>query len=267
MLRTLRCPRLQLMDKVLVLIPILLSLVLLYIIFSIVIWGGSEPLLEIISSNEVFFAIELSLLTSIISTITALIISIPIAYVLSRYSFRGKSIIETILMLPFAMPPVALGAMLLIFFTNTYLGLWLNSIFNIVFEVPGLIVAQFIVILPMIIMILKSTFDMVDPRYEIVSRTLGYNRLMTLVKIVLPLSKTGIATAFMLGFSRALGEFGASVTLAGAMRFKTETLPIAIYLALSSGDLNLTIALIIVLLFIAFTTLLALHKIRGLRLW
>ena len=170
-------------------------------------------------------------------------------------------------MLPFAMPPVALGAMLLIFFTNTYLGLWLNSIFNIVFEVPGLIVAQFIVILPMIIMILKSTFDMVDPRYEIVSRTLGYNRLMTLVKIVLPLSKTGIATAFMLGFSRALGEFGASVTLAGAMRFKTETLPIAIYLALSSGDLNLTIALIIVLLFIAFTTLLALHKIRGLRLW
>ena len=76
MLRMLRCPRLQLMDKVLVLIPILLSLVLLYIIFSIVIWGGSEPLLEIISSNEVFFAIELSLLTSIISTITALIISI-----------------------------------------------------------------------------------------------------------------------------------------------------------------------------------------------
>ena len=267
MLRTLRYLKLQLTNKIVVIIPVLLSLVLLYIIFSIIIWGGSKPLLDIVSSNEVFFAIELSLLTSITSTISALLISIPVAYVLSRYNFKGKSIIETILMLPFAMPPVALGAMLLIFFTNTALGAWLDSVFNIVFEVPGLIVAQFTVILPMIIMILKSTFDMVDPRYEIVSRTLGYNRLMTLVKIILPLSKTGIASAFMLGFSRALGEFGASVTLAGAMRFKTETLPIAIYLALSSGDLDLTIALIIVLLFIAFTTLLALHKVRGLRFW
>ncbi len=267
MLRMLKYRRSPISDRVLVFMPIMASIILLYVILSIIVWGGVSSLVEIISSREVIFAVELSIVTSLIASTLALLVSIPIAYSVSRHNFRGKSVVEVVLMLPFAMPPVALGAILLIFFTNTIIGKWLNSLLNIVFEVPGLIVAQFIVIFPMVTAILKSAFDMIDPRYEIVSRTLGYNRLMTLIKVVLPMSKTGIASAFMLGFSRALGEFGASVTLAGAVRFKTETLPIAIYLALSSGDLTLTVALITILLFIAFITLLALHALKGLRIW
>lgn len=165
-------------------------------------------------------------------------------------------------MLPFVMPPVALGAVLLIFFTNTLVGSIFNSLLNIVFEIPGIIIAQFAVILPMIIKVLKTSFELIDEKYEAVARTLGYGRLKVLLKVVLPMCRLGIISAFVLGFGRALGEFGASVTLAGATRFKTETLPIAIYLSLSSGDISMTTALIIILMFIAFITLIALQLLN-----
>lgn len=251
----------QAIDVVWLALPVAVALFLLYIIVSVLHWGGLDSLVNIVSSNEVLYAIKLSMLTSFTSSTLALLTGIPLAYTLSRYNFRGKYIIESLLVVPFAMPPVALGALLLIFFTNTNVGTLLNSVFNIVFEVPGLIVAQYVVILPMMIKILKSSFDLVDVKYEAVARTLGCTRLTVLTKIVIPMAKTGVLSAFILGFGRALGEFGASVTLAGATRFKTETLPIAIYLTLSSGELSLTVALIAILILIAFVTLIALHVI------
>lgn len=240
-------------------VPIILALLLVTIFVSIVVWSEPEALFFALMSNEVMFAIKLSLLTSITAAAIALIVGIPTAYALSRYDFKGKHIIETILMIPFVMPPVALGAVLLVFFTNTLIGSVLDSLLNIVFEVPGIVVAQFAVIFPMVTKVLKTSFELIDIRYEAVARTLGYGRLKVLFKVLLPMCKSGLASAFILGFGRALGEFGASVTLAGATRFKTETLPIAIYLSLSSGDIPLTVALIIILIFIAFITLIALH--------
>ncbi|HID41900.1 MAG TPA: ABC transporter permease subunit, partial [Pyrodictium sp.] len=103
----------------------------------------------------------------------------------------------------------------------------------------------------------------VDPRYEAVARTLGYTRLQTLLRVTLPMARRGLLSAFLLAFIRALGEFGASVTLAGAIRFKTETLPIAIYLSISGGDLNLAVALMTVSILVAgvsVAALLALEK-------
>ncbi len=255
MLLMLRCLNYQKADLVFLLTPVLFSALLLYIIVSIIHWGGLASLSSIISSNEVFFSVKLSLLTSFTSTTLALATSIPIAYALSRYRFKGKSILESILLLPFAMPPVALGAVLLIFFTNTWLGKILDNLVGIVFEVPGLIVAQYVVILPMMIRVLKSAFDLVDVKYEFVARTLGYSRVSTLYLVLLPMAKSGVASAYILGFTRALGEFGASVTLAGATRFKTETLPIAIYLTLSSGEVRLTVALITLLVMVSFAIL------------
>lgn len=264
---TLKYLRYRVSDSLPLLVPVATSLALLYVIVSVITWGGPQSLYAVVSSGEVAFAVGLSLATSVPAAATAVLAGIPVAYVLSRHDFRGKSVVEALLMLPFAMPPIALGASLLIFFTNTWLGTLLNNVIGIVFEVPGLIVAQFTVIFPMVVKVLKSSFDMIDVKYEAVARTLGYGRLLTLLKVLLPMSKAGLASAFILGFSRALGEFGASVTLAGATRFKTETLPIAIYLTLSSGDVKVTVALIIVIILIAFTTLLAMHAVssRGLR--
>ena len=263
MLRTLKYLSLHLNNIVYILIPIAVALTILAILASIILWSDFRELPLALASYEVSFAVKLSLITALTSTTAAILLGIPVAYTLSRLEFKGKRIVETILMLPFAMPPIALGATLLLFFTNTVLGKIVNSILNVVFEVPGLIVAQFTVIFPMVIKVLKSSFDMVDERYEAVARTLGYTRFMTLIKVLLPMCKTGLVSSFILGFTRALGGFGASVTLAGATRFKTETLPIAIYLSLSSGDIPLTVALIIILLVVAFTTLLSLHVVRG----
>ena len=251
----LRYLRYKVVDLAPLTLPVIVAVILLYIIVSVITWGGIKSLAYIVQSNEVLYAIKLSLITSLTAVTLSLLTGIPIAYVLSRYDFRGKAVIEALLLIPFAMPPIALGAALLIFFTNTILGAALNSVFRVVFEIPGLIVAQFTIILPMVIRVLKTSFDLVDVRYENVARTLGYSRFMTLIKVVLPMSRTGLLSALVLGFSRALGEFGASVTLAGATRFKTETLPIAIYLTLSSGDVNLTVALIAIAVVIAFISL------------
>ena len=116
----------HLSDLLFILLPITIAM-MIGIIISIIIWSDYNVLISSLISNEVIFAIELSLLTALTSTSIALIIGVPIAYTLSRYDFRGKQVVEVILMLPFAMPPIALGATLLLFFTNTFIGRIANS--------------------------------------------------------------------------------------------------------------------------------------------
>jgi len=248
-------------DAVWAALPVAAALITLYVIVSALSSRGVESLVNIVLSSEVHNAIRLSLFTSFTSSILALLTGIPIAYALSRYAFRGKAIVEVVLMVPFVMPPIALGATLLIFFVNNPIGVLLNSVFRIVFEVPGIIVAQYSVVTPMMIKVLKSSFDLVDLRYEAVARTLGCSRVSALFRVVLPMARTGVLSSFILGFGKALGEFGATATLAGVTKYKTETLPIAIYLTLSSGELSLTVALIIVLIAIALAVLGLLHLI------
>ncbi len=240
---------------------IISSMLLLWIFIYIIEWAGINAIIEAIKSPEVLFAVRLSVLTSSISATAALLTSIPLAYVLSRSNFRGKTLIEAFLLLPFALPPIALGTALLIFFSNSYLGKFLDYAIGIVFSTPGLIIAQYAVILPMVIRILKTSFDSIDMRYESVARTLGYSIPGVILRIILPMSKRGLLTGFILGFTRAMGEFGASIMLAGATRFKTETIPIAIYLAMSSGDIYLAVAIVVISVVVSYIALIAMMKI------
>jgi molybdate transport system permease protein len=220
-------------------------------------------------SDEVKFAILLSIITATCATAISLIIGIPAAYALSRLSFRGKSMIESFLDIPMAVPPVALGVMLLIFFARNPLGLFINEkVIKFVFEVSGIVLAQFAVVSALTIKMLKETFDGISPRYEKIARTLGYTELETFFYITLPTAKRGILGATLLSWSRALGEFGATIMLAGAMRFKTETLPVAIYLSLAVGDLESVATLSIILLLVSCATQMAVRKLlyRGLAL-
>ncbi|MEB3779756.1 MAG: ABC transporter permease subunit [Desulfurococcales archaeon] len=240
---------------------IVASILLLSIFIYIVDWIGIRALTDAVSSAEVLFAIRLSIATSSVSAAAALLTSIPLAYVLSRTRFRGKTLIEAFLLLPFALPPIALGTALLIFFSNSYLGRLVDQVIGIVFSVPGLIVAQYAVILPMVIRIIKTSFDSIDVRYEAVARTLGYGTLGVILRVMLPMSRRGLLTGFILGFTRAMGEFGASIMLAGATRFKTETIPIAIYLAMSSGELHLAVAIVVISVIVSYVALVAMMKI------
>jgi molybdate transport system permease protein len=189
-------------------------------------------------------------------------VAIPAAYVLSRATFLGKDLVDALINIPIALPPVALGTALLIFFTNTPLGVFIdNSIIKFVFEPPGIVLAQFSVISVLAVRLMKPVFDGIDPRYEKVARTLGHGELDSFMRVTLPLARDGVFGAAVLSWARAMGEFGATVTLAGATRFKTETLPIAMFLNLSVANLGSAMAIVLILLGITVSVLLVSREI------
>jgi molybdate transport system permease protein len=149
-------------------------------------------------------------------------------------------------------------------FFNTPLGTAIeDSLVEFVFQPAGIVLAQFTIVSALALRLMKATFDSIDPRYENVARTLGCNKLQAFFKVTLPLARNGLVAAIILTWARALGEFGATVTLVGAVRMKTETLPIAIYLSLSTADVNKAVAVILVLIGISLIVLLGIRKATG----
>jgi molybdate transport system permease protein len=225
-------------------------------------WG---TFIHTLFSKEILFAIRLSLMTATIAAIISIIIAVPVAYAISRTRFPGKDIIDSLLDLPIVISPIALGAALLVF-SNTPVGSAINNnIIKFVFSVPGIVLAQFTVISALAIRLLKSTYDSIDPRYEQVARTLGCSKPGSFLRVTLPLAKDGLIAAGILTWARAIGEFGATVTLAGATMMKTETLPIAIALSLASADVEKAVAVMFLLVIISIAALLVIRRIIGRR--
>ncbi|ALU12140.1 hypothetical protein EYM_00755 [Ignicoccus islandicus DSM 13165] len=221
--------------------PTFLLMIIILPLFSVPLRSVASALLD----PETLYAFQLSVFTASVATALALLVAIPSGYSLSK-GCRFSRVLKAISMIPLALPPVALGALLLIFFSRTPLGNLVNSVIPIVFNVPGLIVAQFVVAYPISLRVIESSMHMLDEELLTLSRVYGCDGLCLIRKVILPIIAPGLRAASLLSFARSLGEFGASVTLAGAIRFKTETLPIAIYLTLSSGELEKTLALIFV---------------------
>ncbi len=209
---------------------------------------------------EILFAARLSLVTATFASIIALAVSVPVAYAFSRYSFPGKDVFDTLLDLPIVLSPIAIGAMLLIFF-NTALGSRIEHWFGpFVFEVRGIVLAQFVVIVGLSLRLLKETFQAIDVEYENLARSLGYNQMQVFTRVVLPMARRGLLAAFLLIWGRAIGEFGATVTLAGATTMKTETIPVAIFLNFESVDISSAIVFITILISMSFAILFFVRK-------
>lgn len=221
----------------------ILVLYFLTLIFSQAAYFSFDRFFTILFSREILFSLGLSFFTATIASVIANLIAIPSAYALSRYDFLGKDIIDTIIDIPILLSPVAIGTLILMFIQN--------SPFDFVFTVKGIILAQFTVTVALAVKILKSVFDGISPRYESVAQSLGSSRVRAFFKVTLPIAKSGIVTSFVLVWTRALGEFGASVMVAGAMKGKTDTLPISIYLSLASFDLEKAVVLITILIFVS----------------
>lgn len=242
-----------------------LTLFFITILLAMVAYTDGDTLISTLISEEVLFAIKLSLITATIATIISIVVAIPVAYAISKTEFPGKDIVDTLLDLPIVISPIALGAALLVFF-NTPPGRGIeNHIMRFVFEVPGIVLAQFTVISALAVRLLKSTFDGIDTRYEQVGRTLGCSKLRVFFRVTLPLARNGVIASCILTWAKAMGEFGATVTLVGATPFKTETLPIAIFLSLATADVEKAVAVIFVLIIIAVVALLAIRRITGRR--
>ncbi|MCL4686463.1 ABC transporter permease [Myxococcota bacterium] len=216
-----------------------------------------------VQSERTFFSVRLSLLAATVAASLALLLAIPAAYALSRYRFRGRELVDTLLEFPIIVSPAALGAMLLIFFNNP-LGEWLQDhLLRFVFAFAGIVLAQFLTILGVSVRLLKTSFDEVPGELETVARTLGATPRHAFFTIALPLVRRGLIAAFILAWAKALGEFGATIMVAGTMALRTETLPVAIFMRLASADIEGTVALILVLVSIGLAALYATRRLLG----
>jgi molybdate transport system permease protein len=211
--------------------------------------------LQALGQRDVQSAIRLSLMTATLSSFIALVIAIPTAYTLARTQRRWMKFLDALLDVPLVLSPVVIGISLILLF-RTAPGKWFESnISRVIFEVPGIIIAQTILALAMQIRVLKAAFEDVNPRLEQVARTLGCSAWGAFWRVTLPIARGGILAAFVLGWSRALGDFGATVTIAGAMPNKTETMPVAVYMNLASVQIGKALGLSIMLFLIAFVVL------------
>jgi molybdate transport system permease protein len=202
---------------------------------------------QTLTSARTLFSIQLSLVGATVAAFLAILLAVPSAYALSRYQFRGRELVDTILEFPIIVSPAALGAILLIFFNNP-LGEWIQAhVFRFVFTFAGIVLAQFVTILGIAVRLLKTSFDEVPLELETVARSLGATPRHAFFTVTLPLARRGLLAAFILSWAKALGEFGATIMVAGTMAMRTETLPIAIYMRLAGADIEGTVALILVL--------------------
>lgn len=217
----------------------------------------------IMISPEVRHAIALSLTTATASSLIAMALGVPTAYFLARRSFPGKMIVDALLDIPVFISPIAIGALLLVAFSGPQ-GRWMQDrLFGVVFEIPGIIVAQAAIVTALAVRLMKATFEAIPLRYEKVARSLGCTQWAAFRKVVLPLSKSGLIATAIVVWARAMGEFGATVTLAGATERKTATIPTAIYLGFAGADVGRALTLVVILILISMLSLIGLRLVAG----
>jgi molybdate transport system permease protein len=202
-------------------------------------------------------ALRLSLVCSLAATGLAMVFGLPIAWVLARTEFRGKSIVRAFAILPMVLPPVVGGVALLVAFGRRGLaGQYLDRWFDVTlpFTTAGVILAETFVAMPFLIITVEAALRSLDTRYEAAGATLGASRWTVLRRITLPAIAPSLAAGAALTWARALGEFGATITFAGNFKGVTQTMPLAVYLALETEP-GSAIVLSLVLLAVSITVL------------
>jgi molybdate transport system permease protein len=182
---------------------------------------------------------RLSLQVAAVATIFVIIVGVAVAYFLARKSFSGKEVLDVLFTLPLVLPPTVTGYYLIIAFgRNGFIGKYLYELtgWSIMFTWYAAVLASFVVALPLMIKTTRAAIESVDRNLVNASFTLGHTETETAIKVILPLAKKGIIAGAVLSFARALGEFGATLMLAGNLPGKTDTMPLAIYSLAGSGD-------------------------------
>lgn len=177
-------------------------------------------------------ALALSLRVSFVATLVSLPLAIWLAWLLARRDFRGKSVLSALIHLPLVLPPVVTGYLLLIAFgRNGPLGQFFETVFGLTFAFrwTGAALAAAIMGFPLMVRAIRLALEAVDPRLEEAAATLGAPRMAVFVQVTLPLALPGILAGTVMGFAKAMGEFGATITFVANIPGETQTLPSAIY--------------------------------------
>jgi molybdate transport system permease protein len=244
------------------LLPALAGLAFLLLpLVALLVRAPWRSLPEQLTSPGVWEALRLSLVCATAATALSLVIGVPLAWLLARADFPGRGLVRALVTLPLVLPPVVGGvALLLALGRNGVVGQWLDSWFGITlpFTTTGVILAETFVAMPFLVISVEGTLRAADPRYEEAATTLGASRFTAFRRVTLPLIMPGIAAGSVLAWARALGEFGATITFAGNFPGRTQTMPLAVYLALQN-DPAAAIALSLVLLTVSIAVLAALR--------
>ena len=224
-------------------------------------------LLESLNDPYVRYSTKLSMTSCTITTILSLWVAIPVGYLMSRFPFPGKYLIDAILDIPIVLPPLVIGLCLLILFQlqigKETLDGWceviskavLGKSISITYEKPSVILAQFMVACAFAVRTMRLTFDQIHPRCEQVAMTLGCNRGQAFWRVVFPEARHGLLSAATLSWARSLGEFGPILIFAGATRMKTEVLPTTVFLELTVGNIEGAVAASMIMVAVAVIVL------------
>ncbi len=202
-------------------------------------------------------ALWISLKVATGATIVILPPGIAVGLLLARKRFRGKSVVETIAALPLVLPPTAVGYLLLMLLArNGPLGrLGLEAKLDILFTWKAAVLASALMSLPLVARTARVAFEEIDPRLEGIARTLGLTPLQVFTRVTLPLARRGLLAAAVMGFGRALGEFGATVIVAGNIPGRTQTLALAIFNDIQTGRDRDALAIVGITVLLAFAAL------------
>ena len=208
-------------------------------------------------------ALRISLMSASTSTIIVVIIGTPVAYWMSHYQFRGKDVVDTLIDLPLALPPVFAGLALLLLFGKQGIGRWLEPYhLRISLTYLAVLMAQVFVASPFYVKQARAGFEAVPIDLRRASATLGAGPFRTFWRVTAPIARPAVLAGAVMAWARALGEFGACLMFAGAFPGRTETMPVAIYTT-STTNLPAAIALAAVLLIVCFAVLLVVRRLGG----
>lgn len=195
--------------------------------------------------------------TALVATLLALPAAVGVGWLLARTSFKGRSIVETLVSLPLVLPPVAIGlVMLQLLGRNRPLGRWLDAAgIDVVFTWKAVVLAMAVMSLPLMVMTIRAGFAQVDRRFEAMASTLGAGPVRVFWTITVPLARQSIVAGALLGFARALGEFGATIVVAGGIPGQSQTLAVAIFNLTEAGREADANRLMLVSIAVAFAVL------------
>lgn len=237
------------------------------VLFGLLLQLSPSETLDTLSNQEIHFALRMTLLTSGTATLFAVALGVPTGYLLARRGFKGKILVDTLIDLPMTMTPLVAGVGLLFLLGNDAIRNVLEILgIELLFSPWGAVLAQVLIAAPIMARTSRSSFAAMDSRYEKAAQTLGLKPHQVFLHISLPMSMPVLLSGVVLSWARAVGEFGATLMVAGATRYKTETLPIAVYLNISSGELGIALICAWLLIMTGFIVLLVMRWI-GSPLW
>jgi molybdate transport system permease protein len=211
-------------------------------------------------------ALKLSLLVAFMATTVATLLGTACAYVLAKRTFWGRELLDALITLPLVLPPTVTGYYLIVLLGRRGLiGSYLYQLtgWSVVFTWWAAVIAASVMALPLMVKAARAALESVHPQYELASYTLGKGKAETFLRITLPLARRGLLAGIVLSFARALGEFGATLMLAGNIPGQTQTMPLAIYAAVTAGETQQAHLLALLLTAVSLTAIYLTNKLAG----